>query len=218
VLPLVVLYFFGIAALISKLISEWTDLLHSFTAVLVLNVAYQIATIVFLGLMLTLFVIRRPPKNRAKGVLPRLAGFMGANLQLLFLALPRVENSFPVLAASTAVTVLGLVASIYVAWFLGRSFSIFAQARGLVTSGPYRWVRHPLYVAEFVTLFGIMWQFAQPWAFFIVLGVMSFQFLRMHYEEKVLAESFPDYHVYMTRTGRLFPRTFAGTMGSKALA
>jgi hypothetical protein len=129
-LPLVVLYFFGIAALVSKLTSEWADLIHSFTAALALDVAYQIATIVFLGMMLTLFVIRRPPQSAAKGVLPRAAGFIGATLQLLFLALPRVENGFAVLAASTAVTVTGLAASIYAAGFLGRSFSIFPQARG----------------------------------------------------------------------------------------
>jgi protein-S-isoprenylcysteine O-methyltransferase Ste14 len=30
----------------------------------------------------------------------------------------------------------------------GRSFSIMAEARQLVTSGVYRWVRHPLYLAE----------------------------------------------------------------------
>jgi protein-S-isoprenylcysteine O-methyltransferase Ste14 len=79
-------------------------------------------------------------------------------------------------------------------------------------------VRHPLYVAEFITLFGIMWQFAQPGAFFIVLGVAACQFLRMHYEEKVLTESFPDYRAYMAKTGRIVPRGFAGAMGSKAIA
>jgi protein-S-isoprenylcysteine O-methyltransferase Ste14 len=207
-MPLVVLYFIGIAALVSKLISEWAELLASFTVVLALNVVYQIATILFLGLMLTLFVVRRLPKNYAKGVLPRAAAIIGANLQLLFLALPRVQNSFPVLVASTIVTVIGLVGSIYIAAFLGRSFSILPQARGLVTTGPYRLVRHPLYIAEFIALFGIIWQFAQPWAFFIVIAIVAAQFLRMHYEEKVLAETYPAYRSYMLRTGRLFPRAF----------
>ena len=205
-LPLVILYLMGIAALVSNLIAEWAELLHSFSAALVLNIVYQVATIIFLGLMLALFVVRRPPKNCVKGIAPRLAGLIGSNLQLLFLTLPRAEISFPILAASTAVTVIGLGASIYVAGFLGRSFSIVPQARGLVMAGPYRWVRHPLYAAEFVTLFGVMWQFAQPWSFLIVISVIAAQFLRMHYEEKVLAESYPAYRNYMARTGQIVPR------------
>ena len=212
-MPLAVLYFIWIAGLVSRLSSEWPELLNSFTVARALNVVYEVATILFLYLVMTLLAFRRLPEHYAKGVLPRAAAIIGANLQLLSLALPRAQLSFPVLAASTVATIVGLAGSIYVAAFLGRSFSVFPQARGLVTAGPYRFVRHPLYVAEQIAVFGIMWQYAQPWASFIIVASLAAQFLRMHYEEKVLAEIYPAYRAYMARTGSIFPRV--SVSGSK---
>ncbi|HXJ03228.1 MAG TPA: isoprenylcysteine carboxylmethyltransferase family protein [Micropepsaceae bacterium] len=209
-MPLVVLYFVWIAEFVPNLASEFASLRQSFSAVLVLNVLYEIATILFLSLVVSLFALRRLPQNRAKGALPRAAAIVGANLQLLFLTLPQVQNGIAVLAVSTAVTVIGLAGSIYFASVLGRSFSILPQARGLVTTGPYRFVRHPLYIAEQVAVFGIMWQFQQPWAFLIFAASVAAQFPRMHYEEKVLSETYPAYWAYMARTGRLFPRAWVG--------
>jgi protein-S-isoprenylcysteine O-methyltransferase Ste14 len=208
-MPLVVLCFIGIIGLVGHVISEWARLLNSFTVLLALNVAYDLATIMFFSLVLTLVAFRRMPQNYAKGVLPWAAAVIGTNIQLLFVALPRVENSLPVVAASTFVTIIGLVGSIYVAAYLGRSFSVLPQARGLVTTGPYSLVRHPLYIAEQVAALGVMWQYAQPWAFFIILAGVAAQLLRMHYEEKVLAETYPAYRAYMLRTGRIIPRLFA---------
>ena len=46
--------------------------------------------------------------------------------------------------------VVGLVAA-----YLGRNVSVIAQARDVVTAGPYRWVRHPLYPGEIVSALGL---------------------------------------------------------------
>ncbi len=205
-LPLILCYGIGIAGLCVRLAADSAALRDSFTATGLLNAVYESGTIVFLTLLMSLFVFRRVPTNGAKGVLPRAAAILGANIQFLFLLLPRVENSFPILLASTLVTLAGLFGSIYAASFLGRSFSIMPQARKLVTAGPYRLVRHPLYLAEQIALFGIMWQFAQPFAFLIVITGFAIQFVRMHYEEQVLAETYPAYRAYMRTTGRILPR------------
>jgi protein-S-isoprenylcysteine O-methyltransferase Ste14 len=214
--PLIVLYLVWIASFFSSLISEVHRLSDAFTAVTALSIVYEIATILFLSLVVSLFVFRRLPENHAKGVLPRLAAMIGANIQLLFLAVPQVDNSPAVLAASTAVTVAGLAGSIYFASVLGGSFSVLPQARGLVTHGPYRFVRHPLYVAEQIAVFGVMWQYQQPWAFLIFAASVSAQFARMHYEEKVLAETYPAYRAYMARTGRIIPRGLANAWTIRA--
>ena len=52
--------------------------------------------------------------------------------------------------------VFGTLASVYCLYYLGRSFSIMACARELVTHGPYGVIRHPLYVAEAITVLGII--------------------------------------------------------------
>jgi protein-S-isoprenylcysteine O-methyltransferase Ste14 len=77
----------------------------------------------------------------------------------------------------------------------------------LVTSGPYRWVRHPLYTvgSSFFVSFGMM---ADNW-FIAALGVLAFILMavRTPKEEANLIEKFGDeYRQYMKTTGRFLPR------------
>ncbi len=77
----------------------------------------------------------------------------------------------------------------------------------LVTSGPYRWVRHPLYTigSALIVSFGLM---ADNW-FIMALGVLAFigMALRTPKEEANLVAKFGDeYREYMQRTGRFFPK------------
>lgn len=77
----------------------------------------------------------------------------------------------------------------------------------LVTTGPYRWIRHPLYTVGSLTFasFGLM---ADNW-FIILLSILVFVVMavRTPREEANLIEKFGDeYRAYMKRTGRFFPR------------
>ena len=77
----------------------------------------------------------------------------------------------------------------------------------LVTSGPYHWVRHPLYTfGSFLFIaFGMM---ADNW-FIALLGILAFIAMasRTPKEEANLIEKFGDeYREYMKRTGRYFPK------------
>ena len=79
----------------------------------------------------------------------------------------------------------------------------------LVTSGPYRWVRHPLYTvgSSMFIAFGMM---ADNW-FIAALGVLAFigMAIRTPKEEANLVEKFGDeYREYMKRTGRFLPKLF----------
>ena len=76
----------------------------------------------------------------------------------------------------------------------------------LVTSGPYRWVRHPLYTAgsALFIAFGMM---ADNW-FIGLLGILTFilMAIRTPKEEANLIEKFGDeYREYMRTTGRFLP-------------
>lgn len=77
----------------------------------------------------------------------------------------------------------------------------------LVTSGPYRWVRHPLYTvgSSMFVAFGMM---ADNW-FIALLGILAFiaMAIRTPKEEANLVEKFGDeYREYMKRTGRFLPK------------
>ena len=77
----------------------------------------------------------------------------------------------------------------------------------LSTSGPYRWVRHPLYTigTSFYISFGMV---ADNW-FIVAMGILAFiaMAIRTPKEEANLIDKFGDeYHDYMKRTGRFFPK------------
>jgi protein-S-isoprenylcysteine O-methyltransferase Ste14 len=80
-----------------------------------------------------------------------------------------------------------------------------AEARQLVTSGVYRWVRHPLYLAEELAVVGIVLQFLSPWTGLLLAVQIAFQLRRMRNEERVLSETFPQYTDYRARTAMLLP-------------
>ena len=107
--------------------------------------------------------------------------------------------------ASALVTTAGTAGSLYAMAYLGNAFSVFPQARRLVTAGPYRIIRHPLYLFGELSVVGIALGYMQPWA--LLLASLSFlaQFPRMIYEEGVLAATFDDYRSYAARTFRLIP-------------
>jgi protein-S-isoprenylcysteine O-methyltransferase Ste14 len=84
------------------------------------------------------------------------------------------------------------------------------QQHTLITHGPYRWVRHPLYTvgSSMFIAFGLM---ADNW-FIAALGVLAFiaMAIRTPKEEANLVEKFgDDYREYMKRTGRFFPKLIA---------
>lgn len=77
----------------------------------------------------------------------------------------------------------------------------------LVTSGPYRWVRHPLYTvgSSMFVAFGMM---SDNW-FIALLGILAFiaMAIRTPREEANLIDKFgDDYRDYMKRTGRFLPK------------
>jgi protein-S-isoprenylcysteine O-methyltransferase Ste14 len=93
---------------------------------------------------------------------------------------------------------------------LGKNLTdtvVTRQEHSLVTSGPYRWVRHPFYTSCFIGIVGGSLAMAN-W-FFLVLGALGSAFLvaRTRIEEEKLVERFgDDYREFMRRTGRFLPR------------
>jgi protein-S-isoprenylcysteine O-methyltransferase Ste14 len=82
------------------------------------------------------------------------------------------------------------------------------QDQALVTSGPYRFVRHPIYTAFLLILGSTLfissnWLVGLAWIGMTVLETAS----RIGFEESLMLEYFGDqYREYMKRTGRLLPK------------
>jgi protein-S-isoprenylcysteine O-methyltransferase Ste14 len=170
-----------------------------------LSLISEISIYGFAAAVILMLVVRVPPVAKAPGLGPRIAGFIGTFATLAFLELKLAELSLGWQAAATALNAIGCLAGIYCIVWLGRSFSIMAEARQLRTRGVYRLVRHPLYLAEECIVIGSAIQFQQPWAILIALVQLAFQLWRIHNEEKVLTQAFPEYRDYAARTARLIP-------------
>lgn len=91
---------------------------------------------------------------------------------------------------------------------LGRSFSLRIEAAGeqrLVQSGPYRFIRHPLYLGLILAFFSgpITWQSA--YGALVMLPIIPLLLLRIRHEERVMALIFDGYAAYARGTKRLIP-------------
>lgn len=167
--------------------------------------ASRVALILFLALLMGFHLVRRRPVAKARGLLPRLVALVGATLTLAMVLLDRTPGSIAVNLASAALILIGNYVSIVAVMSLGRSLSIMPEARRLVMSGPYRFVRHPLYAAEEVAILGVWLQFMSWPATAILVGHFIVQLWRLGFEETVLRENFPEYDAYARKTARLVP-------------
>jgi len=109
---------------------------------------------------------------------------------------------------SGALMVMGMSWSLWALMALGPNLSVLAQARGLSTGGPYRWVRHPLYVGEAVTVLGIAILIGRPLVLVLWAVLVLLQCCRAAAEEGVLMKAHPGYRDYQLRTARLLPGVF----------
>ena len=161
----------------------------------------------FLAMMGYLTIVRENPVTRAAGWQPRISAFVGTNLVFIGVLFLRQRDDLSISEhfISAGLILAGNGICIYVLSHLGTSFSLMAEARKLVTKGPYSIVRHPLYLAEQIAIIGIFIQFSSIAAVILVAVHFAFQLKRMLNEEILLRETFSDYAFYMTRTARLIP-------------
>ncbi len=105
----------------------------------------------------------------------------------------------------TAATLL-----IYVLRSLGTNLTdtVVTRARHtLVTTGPYRWVRHPFYMATALAVTADSIVIANWFLALTGAAVVGLIILRTRTEEEKLVDRFGgEYKEYMERTGRFFPR------------
>ena len=111
-------------------------------------------------------------------------------------------------AISDLLLISGTAWGVWSLRFLGRNVSVLAQARCLVDRGPYRWVRHPLYVGELVASLGLVAGVNSLAAVAIWLAMCGLQAYRALSEERVLLQALPGYREYRSRTAALMPGLF----------
>lgn len=165
----------------------------------------HLASLMFLCLVIVLAMARLKPSRKAEGIEPRLTAMAGTYLLLILIMIDRAPSSEASTAVGVGLVALGSALSAYVLAWLGKSFSIMAEARRLVTGGPYAIVRHPLYMTEAIAALGIVVLHWSPIAVMLFVVQCCLQLRRMRNEEKVLGAAFPEYAAYAERTPQWIP-------------
>jgi protein-S-isoprenylcysteine O-methyltransferase Ste14 len=78
----------------------------------------------------------------------------------------------------------------------------------LVTGGPYRVVRHPMYLGQLAIAVGAPATLGCRWAFAVSFAAAIVLFVRIGMEENALALEYAEYRVYQARSKRLLPFVF----------
>ena len=111
-------------------------------------------------------------------------------------------------AVARAVCLLGLLMIASAVFALRRVIQIAPAPKeggSLVTSGIYRWFRHPIYTAMLLEVFGLFLLNPRVFVGLAAVAFAVFLFLKVRFEERLLSERYEGYTDYSARTFGLVP-------------
>lgn len=88
--------------------------------------------------------------------------------------------------AGQIITGLGLLLVLWALGTLGHSFGIAPADRGLVKDGPYRLIRHPMYLGELISLAGAVMGTPSFWNITLIIVLLLSLLLRIRWEEQAV--------------------------------
>ena len=159
-------------------------------------------------------------KKREEGLASKIAGLLGmiGFVTILLYAINPTWLSWASLPlplwlrwVGVGIALLGFALLQWAQNTLGKNWSDtprMIKEQSLITSGPYQFIRHPIYTAFLLILGSTLlisanWLIGIAWLGMTILEVAS----RVSFEENLMLEYFGDqYREYMKRTGRLLPR------------
>ncbi|MAT97200.1 MAG: hypothetical protein CL608_08660 [Anaerolineaceae bacterium] len=119
------------------------------------------------------------------------------------------------LFSRSPLVIAGQVLAVLLAIWARRSFgatqfSIHAAPAGggVISAGPYRFIRHPMYAAALLLIWASILGHVSPLHVAIGVLVTAVILIRITAEETLLQTSYPDYQNYAGKTKRVIPFVF----------
>ena len=196
---------------IAALADDGVIMVHHPTGAVILACIRGCLYACFLSIPVGAFLLHDPPLEQDRRTFVRAAGIVAT---FLFIALGLFAPSGPLLLSVSAkmemavlvITVAAVAFATFAMWSLGMNFSYWPEARQLVVRGPYRFVRHPVYLAEIVMSSAVV---VSSMRLTLVIGefvVVILQLVRIRAEEQLLANTFPVFRAFKAMTPyRLIP-------------
>ncbi len=151
---------------------------------------------IFLHTMIAIFLLIVHHQPKKIPFLQRLTAWESLLLPLMIL----IDVEIPV--ANRIISLIGVGLSIWALLSLGKSFDVSPADRGLVKRGPYRLVRHPMYLGELISIFSLVILDLSVRNILLTLALLISMIARINWEEKIIG-GYSDYSNEVR--GRLIP-------------
>ena len=178
-------------------------------------VAQQLLALAYFTLLVVLYAVRLPRRGTDHRAAVIFIAFSGTFAAIGASFIPGGTRREGLVVVADVLATAGLAYSVWGLAYLRRSFSIIPEARRLVTGGPYRLSRHPVYLGEVTTAIGVNLATGGLLTAIAIAYFIGCELLRIRWEEKILAAAFPsDYPAYARRVPRYLPNPFRRHGGS----
>ena len=129
-----------------------------------------------------------------------------------FIVLILIALTGPILARHPVLLAMEIVALALAGWAVLSvrigNFNIVPDVRAgsqLVRSGPYHYIRHPMYTSLLLGSLALVLETPSPLRWLLWTVLLIDLLVKLHYEEKLLADHFPEYGEFQRETKRLVP-------------
>ena len=169
--------------------SGWIGSVIMFIFALVAGYRWHTSGLIFFGLLIVrdlaaswFLISRKPNKEKTDSKLSEVLAYASSAWPFIYL---NQHNFFPqAVLVSSVLAILGFTISTLALFDLGSSFGVSPANRGVVRTGLYRYIRHPMYSGYVISEFGFI--LLNPLNIFIWILSMAFYITRTKYEDRLL--------------------------------
>lgn len=143
----------------------------------------------------------------------RLKSLLLVSLQFLFIFLLLSGSSFSNLSASSYTLIILSILLVFWAILAMQKSKLRilpepSPNATLITNGPYRFIRHPMYTAILLGSAGLLINQFTWLHLALVIALAIVLLIKLNWEEKMLSQKFDEYKEYMKHTKRIVPFIF----------
>jgi protein-S-isoprenylcysteine O-methyltransferase Ste14 len=196
--------------MVSNLISVYGDVkaLESVSSIKLATLMSRLLLMCFYSLLVFLYIIRSSARSTTKSLFVKTIAVISTFLPFTIPLLSKPSDNPTIMVSAGLVTISGIAIALYSLSKLGGSVSIIPQARSLVQNGPYKYVRHPVYLGELISILGVVLARPSTIAMAIYCLLTALLIYRALQEERLLESALPEYESYSLNKARFIPGIF----------